>query len=865
MQELRIKLSKAIALILIFAIAAPIIAMQTASAQSSSIKTYPFINATPNPMQVGTETLLHLGISRPLLLATQGWTGLTVTVTKPDDTTQTLGPFTTDSTGGTGTVLVPDQIGTYYLQTNFPAQWFNYTGSDGRGGQVSVSVYLEASTSEKLPLVVQEEPLQYWPGIPLPTEYWTRPIDSQAREWATISGSWLDANRRLPSYAPYNDGPETAHVLWAKPETTGGLVGGALDNALTLSDNSYEMGDAYEGKFSSRLIIDGKLYYNKYAGPSIGAVDPRREYTCIDLHTGEEIWSRVLLNNLTLSRGQTMYWDTYDFHGVYDYLWASVGSTWYAFDPFNGDLVYTLTNVPSGTVTYGPKGEILIYTINLAHGWMTLWNSTNIPELYASTEYGSMGFAQWRPYDKTINAQEPINTPINPLGLTGYMWNKSIPVANPGFVNYLYPTDRLLCSDLVQERPSPATTGISQIRFWGIDLSYGHEGAILYDKTWNTPSSWVEGNQTAVFEAVSPESKGGVFVIGSRDNRQHYGFSTETGDYLWVTDPEIYLNWYGIGGIGGERPPMIAYGKLISTGIGGIVYAYDTTTGQRVWTYNATDLYQETLFSNNWWLYPVFITDGKIYLGNLEHSPVNPIPRGGPFVCLDVATGAEVFRVDGMFRQTLWGGLAIIGDSIIATQDTYDCRIYAIGKGPTATTVSAPNSGVKLGDSIVLSGTVTDISPGTMDYALKARFPNGVPAVSDTSMSEWMLYVYKQFERPMSATGVNVTLSVIDANNNFREIGTTTSTADGFFTYNWKPDIEGPYTVYANFNGTASYYSSYAVSSFVVDSAPTPTQNAETIGNNNDAVLAVTYAAIAIIVAIIVVGVAIVLLIKRRP
>ena len=216
-----------------------------------------------------------------------------------------------------------------------------------------------------------------------------------------------------------------------------------------------------------------------------------------------------------------------------------------------------------------------------------------------------------------------------------------------------------------------------------------------------------------------------------------------------------------------------------------------------------------------------------------------------------------------MFRQTLWGGLAIIGDSIITTQDTYDCRIYAIGKGPSATTLSAPNSGVKLGDSIVLSGTVSDISPGTNDATLTMRFPNGVPAVSDASMSDWMLYVYKQFARPMNALGVDVTLSVIDSNGNFREIGSATTT-DGFFALNWKPDIEGQYTVYANFNGTESYYPSYALASFTVDPAPTSQQSTQTPGNN-DTVMAITYAAIAIIIVIILVGVVLVLLLRRRP
>ena len=80
--------------------------------------------------------------------------------------------------------------------------------------------------------------------------------------------------------------------------------------------------------------------------------------------------------------------------------------------------------------------------------------------------------------------------------------------------------------------------------------------------------------------------------------------------------------------------------------------------------------------------------------------------------------------------------------------------------------------------------------------------------------------------RPTNTTGVPVTLSVVDANRNYREIGTTTTT-DGFFSFNWKPDIEGQYTVYASFGGSESYWPSHAVTAFSVDpAAPTPAPTA---------------------------------------
>lgn len=48
-------------------------------------------------------------------------------------------------------------------------------------------------------------------------------------------------------------------------------------------------------------------------------------------------------------------------------------------------------------------------------------------------------------------------------------------------------------------------------------------------------------------------------------------------------------------------------------------------------------------------------------------------------------------------------------------------------------------------------------------------------------------------ETATNLTGVPITLSVIDSNNNFREIGTVISNADGYFSFSWKPDIEGSY------------------------------------------------------------------------
>ena len=97
--------------------------------------------------------------------------------------------------------------------------------------------------------------------------------------------------------------------------------------------------------------------------------------------------------------------------------------------------------------------------------------------------------------------------------------------------------------------------------------------------------------------------------------------------------------------------------------------------------------------------------------------------------------------------------------------------------GPSKTTVTAPNIGVTTSTPITITGTVTDISAGSQQDAVAANFPNGLPCVSDASMTQFMEAVYMQQPMPTNITGVPVTLYVLDSNNNYRSIGTTTSNA----------------------------------------------------------------------------------------
>jgi hypothetical protein len=124
------------------------------------------------------------------------------------------------------------------------------------------------------------------------------------------------------------------------------------------------------------------------------------------------------------------------------------------------------------------------------------------------------------------------------------------------------------------------------------------------------------------------------------------------------------------------------------------------------------------------------------------------------------------------------------------------------------------------GNSVLVEGMVADISPGTKDSALAMRFPNGVPAVADESMSEWMHYVYMQFPRPTDVTGVEVVVSVLDPNNNYYEVGRTTADADGTFGVTFEPEVPGTYKIIATFEGSGAYYGSHANTYVSVEEAP---------------------------------------------
>jgi outer membrane protein assembly factor BamB len=388
-----------------------------------------------------------------------------------------------------------------------------------------------------------------------------------------------------------------------------------------------------------------------------------------------------------------------------------------------------------------------------------------------------------------------------------------------------------------------------------ISLKSSSRGQLLWIKNYTTPTGFI----TRQWGPVDPESR--VFTMNDKETMQWLGYDLDSGDLLWGPLGETRdLNYYPTVGMGGSGPAgFVAYEKLYTGGYGGEFFCYSMRTGDLLWKYNNTFSAHETPWGN----YPIFpaaIADGKVYLYSGEHSPNAPPYKGSSVRCVNATTGEEMWTMLG------WGAVGgfadegwPVADGSLVYYNCYDMQIYCLGKGPSATTVTASPKVSVHGSSVLIEGTVIDTAAGTKQNEQAARFPNGVPAVSDESMGAWMEYVYMQKPLPTNTTGIEASLDTLDPNGNFVHIGTVTSDASGMFKKMFTPEVPGEYTIIATFVSSESYYGSYAETAIGVEEAPQESPPIE-YPQPFDYTMHFVVVGIAIIIAIAIVG----LLILRK-
>jgi hypothetical protein len=214
-----------------------------------------------------------------------GWANIPIKVTKPDNTSETFTIPWTDPVGGGFITYIPETIGTYYAQALFPANWKNTT-ADQR--------YYSGAESNIVTFTVQNEQIQKYPEAPLPTDYWTRPINAINRDWYVLAGNWLGGAAQQPIGAAggtttqlsLGRGPESAHVMWTKPYYAGGVMDEAFGSTgyFTYFYQGFMFG-ANAG--TGPIIINGRIIYDYRAN-----AHQWQGYFCIDLYTGETIFYR---------------------------------------------------------------------------------------------------------------------------------------------------------------------------------------------------------------------------------------------------------------------------------------------------------------------------------------------------------------------------------------------------------------------------------------------------------------------------------------------------------------------------------------------------------------------------------------------
>jgi hypothetical protein len=440
-----------------------------------------------------------------------------------------------------------------------------------------------------------------------------------------------------------------------------------------------------------------------------------------------------------------------------------------------------------------------------------------------------------------------------------YDWNVSIPSLGGSVVWNVY-RDAYL-NDVVIGIQGSLGTGPRTLEtgdnVTAISLNQATLGQVLWTKSYPIAPN----NETRQIIAVDNIAR--TFVTEDKETLLLTGYSLADGSQKW-TNQRAVVKWDTV-----REDTLCAYGNLYTAGFDGILYCIDDATGNLEWTYgnggsgNSTYAGLGTAYGH----YPIFvdvIADGKVYLGTTEHSPNSPWYKGSEYRCINATTGTEIWTLTGWGTGMYVGQYDIVADDSFVYLNCYDMQIYTVGKGPSAMTVEAPMADITQGSGLVIRGTVLDVSAGTQQSTVKADFPYGVPAVSDASMSQWMEYVYMQKPEPTNATGVPVSIDVIDANGNYRNIGNTTSDASGTFSLQWTPDIPGKYTVIATFAGSESYWPSYAETSFAVDpAAPTASPYPVTVLPPTE--MYFTISTVAIIIAIAIIGALIMLMLRKRP
>jgi hypothetical protein len=756
-----------------------------------TVKTKAYLSFRPNPVGLNQIFLVNMWIT-PALHVSRYLKGYKVTIQKPNGDTDVI---TMDSYRGDATAwfeYIADQEGVWKLKFEFPGGYFPpgiYTVYGGAfvGPQnvtFTQSCYYEPSSTDWQELVVQKDTVYSWQPSPLPTDYWTRPVSPENREWWPILGNYpatgvvgggadwpANTNKYMSNYnfVPYVQGPNSAHLVWKRQGAIGGLIGG------TMKTISFTAGGG-----NPTIIYAGRCYQTLTKVMPDGTV--KSVWQCYDLRTGEVYWERTGVTQVP----------TMIFYG-HEAQAAVPGAGGFADIPlggYAGKLLVELMYIGSGRIIrYDPWTGAVSFNFSISPLTTGVYYNTypfflSVQNLGASVPINQ----RYRLINWTLFAKH--------VG-TGYQYQYSLGVLN----NVSWPWSSLPSTI---DFEAGIAASVSAITNPATGAYYGtwaqaaslKSGELLWNKTY--PETLYSGScVVADHGKVAFVTMDGYWV----------GLNLADGNVAWKSE-EMDYPWDSPGF--GAYAVASAYGLFYRFAYSG-VYAFNWTNGKRVWKFEAPANPYETPYigSNGTTVYSFnaggLVADGKLYVSNTEHTPTQPITRGWRLFCLNATTGKCIWNITGSMTP------GAVADGYLVASNSYDGYTYCFGKGKSSTTVSASPKASTKGSQVLIEGTVLDMSPAQP----------GTPCVAKESMTVWMEYLHMQKPCPSDVKGVPVVLTAIKSDGKVIDLGTvTTNGFYGTFSFAWTPEEEGTYTIIACFMGDESYGSSAAATAITVGPAP---------------------------------------------
>ncbi len=821
-------------------------AMPSGLTANVTAKSTAYLSFRPNPIGLDQQFIVNIWVT-PAPGAQRKFLDLTVTITKPDGSQDVIKKDSYPDDGTAWFEYTADQVGTWKLKFDFPGTYLpagRYLAGNmvtSGGSNYAESVYMQPSSTAEQTLVVQEAQVTSWPPAALPTDYWTRPVPYENREWWPILGNypwrgqtggpmwdelypntnsyWM-LKGRLDTFTPWVQGPNSAHVAWKRQSAIGGLIGGdyGFETITTLFGGNSLGSDASSSMGYPSVIFAGRAYevINK---PLNGASN--YVWRCYDLRTGEVYWEQVMPTTIT----QTMFGSmvaAVDPNVIEYAIGQNPGG---GGDPTHITAVNLLYIGGQRLLKYGPftgslQGNYSIAPLTSATYYMNGY-CLSVQDLGASAGANRYRLINWTTLGTLANLTTATGTRIAS--------NISWPVSS-------LPT----CIDF--QAGVAATAGTIQqggiytgMNAYGIRLS---DGQVIWNVTRQGETPYSASCIVADHGKLAILTEQGYFVA----------LNINTGAEVWKSDLFDYpWDEPGFGGYDVQT----AYGLLYRQAYSG-VYAFDWETGDRAWKFEApaenpyetpyVDENGTTVYS---WNIGARIADGKMYAYTTEHSATVPITRGWKLFCINATSGKEIWSTmlpGVMSKHTTSIGPISDGYLTVMSSDGYT---YVYGKGKSETTVEAPMTQITSGQSVIIKGTVLDLSPGQP----------GTACVSEESMGEWMAHIHKGLAVPSNVTGVTVSIDAVDPNGNAVHLGEAVSDMSGTYGFVWTPDIAGKYTITATFMGDNSYGSSWAETyASVVEATASPTPTTSTAVTSPPYELYTIGTGIAVIIAVAIVG-----------